>query len=167
MKLEDQLRTHPYYVRATQAAVKCYITLFDHPDGADTEEMEGMTEAEKKKYRSKQRKAELRAQQELEAQKKKAATAAEATKKAGSASANGAKADEDPEGTKYSKVEDPLGEALKFLRPMQELAADRIETHLMGFEIYLRKSMADGSRCGMHGRTGDKAGLSLTTHMLF
>ncbi|KAF9575720.1 N-alpha-acetyltransferase 16, NatA auxiliary subunit [Mortierella alpina] len=140
LKLEDQLRTHPYYVRAAQNAVRCYITLFDHPDGADTEEMEGMTEAEKKKYRSKQRKAELRAQQEAEAQKKKAATAAEATKKTGTASANGVKVDEDPEGTKFSKVDDPLREALKFLRPMQELAADRIETHLMGFEIYLRKN---------------------------
>ncbi|KAF9961979.1 N-alpha-acetyltransferase 16, NatA auxiliary subunit [Mortierella alpina] len=140
LKLEDQLRTHQYYVRATQGAVQCYITLFDHPDGADTEEMEGMTEAEKKKHRSKQRKAELRAQQEAEEQKKKAATAAEATKKAGGASVNGVKVDEDPEGTKYSKVNDPLGEALKFLRPMQELAADRVETHLMGFEIYLRKN---------------------------
>ncbi|KAF9284862.1 N-alpha-acetyltransferase 16, NatA auxiliary subunit [Mortierella alpina] len=139
LKLEDQLRTHPYYVRATQDAVKCYITLFDHPDGADTEEMEGMSEAEKKKYRSKQRKAELKAQQEAEAQKK-AATATEAIKKAGGANVNGAKVDEDPEGTKFSKVEDPLGEALKFLRPMQELAADRIETHLMSFEIYLRKN---------------------------
>ncbi|KAG0362245.1 N-alpha-acetyltransferase 16, NatA auxiliary subunit, partial [Gamsiella multidivaricata] len=48
VKLEDQLRSHPYYVRAAQNAVQCYVTLFDKPDGASTEEMEGMTEAEKK-----------------------------------------------------------------------------------------------------------------------
>lgn len=94
-----------------------------------------MTEAEKKKYRSKQRKAELKAQQEAE-EKKKAAASVETSKKTGAA----AKVDEDPEGTKYTKTEDPLGEALKFLKPLQELASDRIETHLMGFEIYIRKS---------------------------
>jgi peptide alpha-N-acetyltransferase len=93
-----------------------------------------MTEAEKKKYRNKQRKAELKAQQEAEA-KKKAAANGESSKKSG-----GTKVDEDPDGTKYTKTEDPLGEALKFLKPLQELAAERIDTHLMGFEIYIRKS---------------------------
>ncbi|KAF8927828.1 N-alpha-acetyltransferase 16, NatA auxiliary subunit [Haplosporangium gracile] len=131
LKLEDQLRSHQYFVRAAQNAVQCYITLFDKPEGADSEEMENMTEAEKKKFRNKQRKAELKAQKEAE--EKKAQAAQEITKKGG-------KVDEDPEGLKYSKTEDPLGEALKFLKPLQELAADRIETHLMGFELYIRKN---------------------------
>ena len=125
------MRSHPYFVRAAQNAVKCYISLFDKPEGADSEEMEGMTEAEKKKFRNKQRKAELKAQKEAE--EKKAQAIQEITKKGG-------KVDEDPEGLKYTKSEDPLGEALKFLKPLQDLAADRIETHLMGFEIYIRKS---------------------------
>ncbi|KAF9913252.1 N-alpha-acetyltransferase 16, NatA auxiliary subunit [Linnemannia zychae] len=131
LKLEDQLRSHQYFVRAAQNAVQCYITLFDKPDGADSEEMEGMTEAEKKKFRNKQRKAELKAQKEAE--DKKAQAVQEITKKGG-------KVDEDPEGLKYTKTEDPLGEALKFLKPLQELAAERIETHLMGFELYIRKN---------------------------
>ena len=131
LKLEDQLRSHPYYVRATQNAVRCYVALFDKPNGEDSEEMEGMDEAEKKKFRNKQRKAELKAQKEAE--KKKAQAVQEITKKGG-------KVDEDPEGLKYSKTEDPLGAALKFLKPLQELAAERIETHLMSFEIYIRKS---------------------------
>ncbi|KAF8926049.1 NMDA receptor-regulated protein 1-domain-containing protein [Dissophora ornata] len=131
LKLEDQLRSHPYYVRAAQNAVRCYVALFDRPDGGDSEEMEGMTEAEKKKFRSKQRKAELKAQKEAE--EKKVLAAQEITKKGG-------KIDQDPEGLKYSKTEDPLGEALKLLKPLQELATERIETHLMGFEIYIRKN---------------------------
>ncbi|KAG0310653.1 N-alpha-acetyltransferase 16, NatA auxiliary subunit [Dissophora globulifera] len=131
LKLEDQLRSHPYFVRAAQNAVQCYVSMFDKPDGADSAEMEGMTEAEKKKFRNKQRKAELKAQKEAE--EKKALVAQEITKKGG-------KVDEDPEGLKYLKTEDPLGEALKFLKPLQELAADRIETHLMGFEVYIRKN---------------------------
>ncbi|KAF9128228.1 N-alpha-acetyltransferase 16, NatA auxiliary subunit [Mortierella sp. 14UC] len=140
VRLEDQLRSHAYYVRAAQNAVQCYVRLFDKPDGSEPEEMEGMTEAEKKKFRSKQRKAELKAQQEAEDKKKKAAaTAAETVKKAGG-NAAAVKVDEDPEGTKYTKCEDPLGEALKFLQPLQQLASDRIETHLMAFEIYVRKN---------------------------
>ncbi|KAF9922180.1 N-alpha-acetyltransferase 16, NatA auxiliary subunit [Linnemannia zychae] len=140
VRLEDQLRSHPFYVRATQNAIKCYVQLFDKPEGSESEEMEGMTEAEKKKFRNKQRKAELKAQQEAEEKKNKAAaTAAEAAKKAGNTSA-AAKVDEDPEGTKYSKCEDPLGEALKFLQPLLQLAANRIDTQLMAFEIYVRKN---------------------------
>ena len=146
--MEDQLRSHPYYVRAAQDAVQCYVRLFDKPDGSESEEMEGMTEAEKKKFRSKQRKAELKAQHEAEEKKKKAAaTAAETAKKAGgnaaAAAAAAVKGDEDPEGTKYTKCEDPLGEALKFLQPLQQLADTRIETHLMAFEIYVRKSKSN------------------------
>ncbi|OWR47195.1 putative NMDA receptor-regulated protein [Danaus plexippus plexippus] len=37
------------------------------------------------------------------------------------------------------QVEDPLEQALKFLQPLRTLAADRIDTHLMAFEIYFRK----------------------------
>jgi peptide alpha-N-acetyltransferase len=37
------------------------------------------------------------------------------------------------------QVEDPLEQAIKFLQPLQDLASDRIETHLMAFEIYIRK----------------------------
>ncbi|KAF9394805.1 hypothetical protein CPC16_010160 [Podila verticillata] len=130
LRFEDRLRDHPYYIRAVQGAVKSYVTMFDKPEGADTPEMEGMTEAEKKKFRNKQRKAELKAQKEQE--EKKAQADQEVLKKGG-------KVDEDPEGLKYTKKEDPLGEALKLLRPLQDLAANRIETHLMAFELYIRK----------------------------
>lgn len=37
------------------------------------------------------------------------------------------------------QVEDPLQQAIKFLQPLQNLASDRIETHLTAFEIYIRK----------------------------
>ncbi|KAF9195710.1 N-alpha-acetyltransferase 16, NatA auxiliary subunit, partial [Haplosporangium sp. Z 27] len=136
IRLEDQLRSHPFYVKAAHNAIECYINIFDNPEGADTEEMEGMTEAEKKKYRNKQRKAELKAQQEAEDLKKKAISNGDATKKANTTG----NVDDDPEGTKYTKVADPLAEALKFLKPLQELASERIETHLHGFNIYIRQN---------------------------
>ncbi|KAG0031532.1 N-alpha-acetyltransferase 15, NatA auxiliary subunit [Podila clonocystis] len=132
LKLEDQLYSHPYYFRAAQSAIRCYVSLFDKPDGADSEEMEGMTESEKKKLRSKQRKAELKAQKDAEENKKKAVAVQDTTKKG--------KVDDDPEGLKYVKIEDPLAEALKFLRHLEALAGDRIETQLMAFEVYFRKN---------------------------
>lgn len=39
------------------------------------------------------------------------------------------------------QVDDPLEQAIKFLKPLQLLASNRIETHLMAFEIYFRKGM--------------------------
>ncbi|KAG0242048.1 N-alpha-acetyltransferase 16, NatA auxiliary subunit-like protein [Mortierella sp. GBAus27b] len=131
LKLEDQLRSHPYFVRAAHNSIQCYLTLFDKPEGEDPPEMENMTEAEKKKHRNKLRKAELKEQKRIEEQK--ALADQEIIKKGG-------KVDEDPDGLKYAKVADPLSEALKFLKPLQELAAERIETHLLGFEIYIRKN---------------------------
>lgn len=38
-------------------------------------------------------------------------------------------------------MEDPLEQSIKFLKPLQELASDNIETHLMAFEIYYRKGI--------------------------
>ncbi|KOB67339.1 N-alpha-acetyltransferase, NatA auxiliary subunit, partial [Operophtera brumata] len=40
------------------------------------------------------------------------------------------------------QAEDPLEQALKFLQPLRTLAADRIDTHLMAFEIYIRKVLS-------------------------
>ncbi|KAL1460224.1 hypothetical protein WDU94_012154, partial [Cyamophila willieti] len=40
---------------------------------------------------------------------------------------------------KLVKTEEPLEMAIKFLSPLQLLAKDRIETHLMAFEIYFRR----------------------------
>lgn len=41
---------------------------------------------------------------------------------------------------KLARVDDPLEQAIKFLQPLQTLAKHRIETHLMAFEVYYRKS---------------------------
>lgn len=38
------------------------------------------------------------------------------------------------------QVDDPLEQAIIFLQPLQTLARGRIETHLMAFEVYYRKS---------------------------
>ena len=40
---------------------------------------------------------------------------------------------------KLERPEDPLGEAIKFLMPLQNLAAKCLSTHITAFEIYYRK----------------------------
>lgn len=37
------------------------------------------------------------------------------------------------------QVENPLEEAVKFLMPLKHLVKDKIDTHLLAFEIYFRK----------------------------
>lgn len=46
---------------------------------------------------------------------------------------------EDLDPSKLERTEDPLGEAIHFLKPLQALSPNRIQTHLMAFEIYFRK----------------------------
>lgn len=45
--------------------------------------------------------------------------------------------------TLFLQADDPLEQAIKFLLPLQDLAANQIETHLMAFEIYIRKGKAN------------------------
>ena len=37
------------------------------------------------------------------------------------------------------QTDTPLEEAVKFLKPLQLLASQRIDTHVLAFEIYYRK----------------------------
>ncbi|CAG8665248.1 17380_t:CDS:10, partial [Dentiscutata erythropus] len=135
LRLEDQLRSHPYYFRAAQSAIKIYIELYDNPNtvtiSEENEDYANMTEGEKKKLKSKAKKAALKKQKEDEERKEKAKE--DVKRKVDKPQ------DDDPDGEKLLKTEDPLGEAFKFLLPLQELSPKRIETHLLGFEIYLRK----------------------------
>ncbi|EPY87256.1 hypothetical protein CB1_000258023 [Camelus ferus] len=41
--------------------------------------------------------------------------------------------------SKFTRTENPLEEAIKFLIPLKNLVADNIDTHLLAFEIYFRK----------------------------
>ncbi|XP_049878339.1 N-alpha-acetyltransferase 15, NatA auxiliary subunit [Pectinophora gossypiella] len=145
LRLEDVLRAHPFYFRAAAAAVRVYLRLDQHPlqDAPQTIEpdTENLAPSELKKLRNKQRKAKRKAEQEsaLQAQVQ---VKREQHHKARQQQEQG-----DPEAPqldelipdKLARVEDPLEQAIKFLQPLRILAADRINTHLMAFEIYYRK----------------------------
>ena len=87
---------------------------------------------------------------EEEAERKKAAKKAQKAeqkaRKAALSSGDGKKEeqpipDDDPTGIKALKTETPLEEALKLLKPLQKLAAGRIETQTLAYEIYIRQGL--------------------------
>lgn len=103
---------------------------------------ENLPPSELKKLRNKQRKARKKA--ELES-----AQAAQAqVKKEQHNKSRQQNQDGDPEAPqldelipdKLARPEDPLEKAIEFLKPLQLLAKDCIETHLLAFEIYYRKN---------------------------
>ncbi|XP_067000279.2 N-alpha-acetyltransferase 15, NatA auxiliary subunit [Anabrus simplex] len=144
LRLEDVLRSHPFYFKAAKCAIEVYLRLHDKPLQDETAQQELNTEnlapSELKKLRNKQRKArrkaELERQQAAQAQEKREQH--NKSRQQGDAEPDAPQQDElVPE--KLARVEDPLEQAIKFLQPLQSLAANRIETHLMAFEIYSRK----------------------------
>ncbi|XP_058789166.1 N-alpha-acetyltransferase 15, NatA auxiliary subunit [Phymastichus coffea] len=144
LRLEDVLRSHPFYFKAAKCAIDVYLRLHDYPlpDLTQTQEIdtENLAPSELKKLRNKQRKQKRKA--ELERQQ-----AAQAQEKREQHNKSRQQADPDLEQPtldelipeKLERADDPLEQAIKFLLPLQDLAANRIETHLMAFEIYIRK----------------------------
>lgn len=104
---------------------------------------ENLPPSELKKLRNKQRKAKKKA--ELENAQ---AAQLQAKKEQHNKSRQQQNQDGDPEAPqldelipdKLARPEDPLEKAIDFLKPLQFLAKDCIETHLLAFEIYYRKN---------------------------
>ena len=150
LRMEDTLYSHPVYGKAAAGAVVAYLALFDNPSGTPEEQesakIAAMSPGDAKKYLQKKRKQEAKRVKEAAA----AAAAAEKAEKAASGGggkknqANTAaellkRKDADPDGVALAATEDPLGEATKLIRRLESAAGDRLETHLLAFEVYLRK----------------------------
>ncbi|XP_047141006.1 N-alpha-acetyltransferase 15, NatA auxiliary subunit isoform X1 [Hydra vulgaris] len=129
LKLEDVIRNHSFYFDAARIAIKCYIELYDKPysseEGGAENNKGSMSDKEFKKLKSKQRRAQKKQQIEEE---KKDHKEVEMKKND----------DGKPDPLVLVKCKNPLEEAVKFLRPLQLLSKQKIETHLMAYEIYSR-----------------------------
>ncbi|XP_066937561.1 N-alpha-acetyltransferase 15, NatA auxiliary subunit isoform X2 [Macrobrachium rosenbergii] len=141
LRLEDVLRNNRFYWDAARIAITTYLQLHDKPLSVNTGENNintaNMDPAELKKLRSKQRKAAKKAEQNKVEEKKKED---KKSKAGGNPDDHENTPAEDLVPSKLERTEDPLSEAIHFLKPLQALASNRIQTHLMAFEIYLRKS---------------------------
>ncbi|XP_023685420.2 N-alpha-acetyltransferase 15, NatA auxiliary subunit-like isoform X1 [Paramormyrops kingsleyae] len=144
LKLEDVLRMHPFYYKASRTAIEIYLGLHDHPLADDNKELKAdianLTDKELKKLRNKQRRAQKKAQLEEEkknVEKEKQLKNQKKKKEEDDEEIGSPKKELVPE--KLAKVENPLEEAVKFLTPLKNLMKNKIDTHLLAFEIYFRK----------------------------
>ncbi|KAK9049888.1 hypothetical protein SSX86_031143, partial [Deinandra increscens subsp. villosa] len=116
----------------------CYIKIYDSPLKSSTEEDDELAKlpaSQKKKMRQKQRKAEARAKKEAEVKSEEANVSG--VSKQGKR--NVKTVDPDPHGEKLLQIEDPLVEAGKYLKLLQKHSSDCLETHLLSFELNMRK----------------------------
>ncbi|XP_031415663.1 N-alpha-acetyltransferase 15, NatA auxiliary subunit b isoform X2 [Clupea harengus] len=144
LKLEDVLRMHPFYFKAARTAIHIYLSLHDNPLTDDNKELQAdtanLSDKELKKLRNKQRRAQKKAQLEEEkknAEKEKQLKNQKKKKEDDDEEIGGPKEELIPD--KLAKVETPLDEAVKFLTPLKNLVKNKIDTHLLAFEIYFRK----------------------------
>lgn len=130
----------------TESLSQVYIRLYDKPLPTEKQieeiDSENLPPSELKKLRNKQRKAKKKAELES-AQAAQAQVRKEQHNKSRQNNQDG-----DPEAPlldelipeKLERPEEPLEKAIEFLKPLQTLAKDCIETHLLAFEIYIRKN---------------------------
>ncbi|KAE8718414.1 E3 ubiquitin-protein ligase [Hibiscus syriacus] len=114
---------------------RCYLKLYDSPLNSPTEEEDNTskTPSQKKKMK-KQRKAE-RAKKEADGKSEE--SSASGNSKFGKRHIK--PVDADPYGEKLLKTEDPLSEATKYLKLLRKHSPDSLETHLLSFEVNMRK----------------------------
>ncbi|CAH1394311.1 unnamed protein product [Nezara viridula] len=145
LRLEDVLRSHKFFQKAASCAINVYLHLHDVPikDQKHEEQMklEDLAPSELKKLRNKQRKAQRKA--ELQQAELTAAAEKREQHNKSRQTANDQESDSIPQDElipdKLARVSDPLEQAIKFLCPLQTLASNNVNTHLMAYEIYSRK----------------------------
>ncbi|KAJ3104096.1 N-alpha-acetyltransferase 16, NatA auxiliary subunit [Phlyctochytrium planicorne] len=134
LEMEDRLRSQPFFFGAAVEAIKIYIKLFDRPREEEIERdnisSSDMSDADKKKALRKVKKADTTAQ---------AKQPNGALQKAANNAPSGKKVDDDPDGQKLLETTDPLKDSMKFLKPLLDLSPNRIESHILGSAVYLRK----------------------------
>jgi N-alpha-acetyltransferase 15/16, NatA auxiliary subunit len=132
LRWEDKLRSHPFFVRAAKNAISMYVKLYDNPKLATAKpEIDGLKDAEKKKAVKKAKKA-AKKQEEQNAQTTQNSTAD---------GKDGKVKDDDPNGDKLVKTEKPLEDALRFLKPLQDLSPGLLETQMLAFDVHVRRGL--------------------------
>lgn len=138
LRLEDVIKSHPFYFVAAKIAIENYLRLHDSPlaSGEEDSTTGNLTAAELKKLKRKE--------QRKEQQHANNSTSNSTANNSHDKKSDGESASSDPlvealDARKLERPDDPLAEALKFLRPLQLLATNKIDTHLMAFEIHFRR----------------------------
>ncbi|KAJ3203747.1 hypothetical protein HDU82_006345 [Entophlyctis luteolus] len=139
VRVEDRLWAHQFYFNSAVEAVRLYLSLYDSrsevQEKKKEEDTSKMSESDRKKALRKARKAELKGGSEpTEAKGSPAGSAASGTSGGG-----GKKKDDDPDGSKLLNEQDLLGASLKFLKRLLEGSPNRVEPHILGCGVYMRR----------------------------
>lgn len=164
LRMEDVLRSHKFYFSAAETAIKIYLKLHDEPlvEGIKTSknnETNELSASELKKLKSKERKAAAKQQHNSKHGNTKAHAGDSESDRQSSGKPNKTSNEQqvsqkqsqntdsvancaeagalDPGVLEHPK--DPLEKASRFLKPLITLATERIDTHLLAFEVYRRK----------------------------
>jgi len=135
LTFEDKLYSHDNYFKAACVIVKNYIALHERPtDEQLAEQLFAKLEGkELQKARNKWKKTQRKKQQQAE--KKKAELEKEHAQKRRA----GLTVDDDPDGEALEQVKNPLDEASKFVSSLEKWCSNRLETHLLAFEVFYKK----------------------------
>jgi hypothetical protein len=110
-------------VRCARNAIDVYICLHDDPSlKTDKVNVNGIHDAEARKAAKKAKKAAKRAEEKQQNEQKDANT-------------------DDPNGEALLKTEKPLEQAVRFLKPLQELSPQVLETQILSFDVHFRRGM--------------------------
>jgi len=142
LRLEDQLRSHPFYSKIAHLAVDIYLHLHEHPmtdfDQDNDINAENLSPSELKKMKRKQKKAQKKAEEEREKLKAEQEKKEHIKNKNQEGEMDGHK-EEELIPDKLARVTDPLEQAIYFLKPLQTLTPNCVDTHIKAYEIYSRK----------------------------
>jgi len=135
MRWEDHLREHPFYTQAALGAIAVYLKMFDKPlnNGTNGTGENSEDASERKKAAKKARKAAQKAELEAAAKKNE-------PNKSTTPEGEAKKVDDDPNGLKLAATTEPMVDAMKFLTPLLQFSPKNIESHIAGFEVYIRRS---------------------------
>ncbi|KAK9837789.1 hypothetical protein WJX74_005116 [Apatococcus lobatus] len=154
LRTEDDIYHHPYFFKAASGAIETYLQLDASPSGsnksseAEAAKLAAMSADERKRHKAQQRKEAQKKRKEQEAKEKAAAdeAAAAASKDKAGKGAGAKKAatpakekDPDPDGEQLAATQDPLGEAMKLVQRLRQHSGDRLGTHKLACDVYLRR----------------------------
>jgi peptide alpha-N-acetyltransferase len=141
LRFEDRLYSHKNYFNAARTIVQNYLALHARPVHKEPTAEElfahltgGELRKALRKYKRDQAKKEEEAKQRKELEAKERLKQQQSQKKKTSGPI-----DEDPEGKQLEAAADPLAEASKFTSQLSKWCGDRIDTHLLAYDVYSRK----------------------------
>lgn len=138
LTFEDRLYSHKNYFNAACVIVKNYLELYNRPlkeKLAEEIRYAGLSGSELQKAKNKWKKQQRKKQQEIEKKRLTIEKEQAQKKKAG------LPFDDYPDGIALEKVENPLNEAAKFASSLEKWCGDRIQTHLLSFEVFYNKKI--------------------------